>query len=332
MIVETYSGGWIQHGSIIVFPHEWQKPVITEEWVYKTLLENKVNSCYVEFIAFPWATLIDLISRKKNERVNLLLEALRNLPPKKSILRITAIQHINILPILGLLNRIGVTDLFWAHKTRSQHNINEIRIHPMALYPFAFFDNQEFTFKNPKDRFYKYSFIGAYDETLYISNIRKIIFELSQKDNSLILRRDKWHFETSVYDFQIEGKAITDDDLKVERLNFKQYVDVLSNTQFSLCPSGSGPNSIRLWESIAYGCIPVLLSDSLELPQNISNNYVYKVSESDIYQFVKKIQSPIAEPIPIKIIEFNKISNIFLCNLLEMFTNSKIIEITKIVI
>ncbi len=33
-----------------------------------------------------------------------------------------------------------------------------------------------------------------------------------------------------------------------------------------MCPSGSGPNSIRLWESLGFGCIPVLLSDTLRLP------------------------------------------------------------------
>jgi len=33
-----------------------------------------------------------------------------------------------------------------------------------------------------------------------------------------------------------------------------------------LCPSGSGPNSIRLWESLAAGAIPVVLADTLELP------------------------------------------------------------------
>ena len=36
-----------------------------------------------------------------------------------------------------------------------------------------------------------------------------------------------------------------------------------------MCPSGSGPNSIRLWESIAYGAIPVVLSDTYLPPGDL---------------------------------------------------------------
>jgi len=36
---------------------------------------------------------------------------------------------------------------------------------------------------------------------------------------------------------------------------------------FSICPSGAGPNSLRLWECLANGSIPVLLSDRQELPR-----------------------------------------------------------------
>jgi hypothetical protein len=35
---------------------------------------------------------------------------------------------------------------------------------------------------------------------------------------------------------------------------------------FALCPSGSGPNAIRLWEALGYGAIPVILADHLWLP------------------------------------------------------------------
>ena len=41
----------------------------------------------------------------------------------------------------------------------------------------------------------------------------------------------------------------------------EQFKQVLKDSIFSLCPSGSGPNSIRLWESIAFGSIPVILAD-----------------------------------------------------------------------
>ena len=37
---------------------------------------------------------------------------------------------------------------------------------------------------------------------------------------------------------------------------------ILRESIFSLCPSGSGANSTRLWESIGCGSIPVVLSDN----------------------------------------------------------------------
>ncbi|MFM6205180.1 exostosin family protein, partial [Planktothrix sp.] len=45
--------------------------------------------------------------------------------------------------------------------------------------------------------------------------------------------------------------------------------EILKQSVFSLCPSGSGPNSIRLWESIGYGSIPVVLSDTYLPPGDL---------------------------------------------------------------
>ena len=44
------------------------------------------------------------------------------------------------------------------------------------------------------------------------------------------------------------------------------YWQLLSETQFSLCPRGDNCGSVRFYESLAAGCIPVLLADGAELP------------------------------------------------------------------
>ena len=44
------------------------------------------------------------------------------------------------------------------------------------------------------------------------------------------------------------------------------YWQLLSETQFSLCPRGDDCGSVRFYESLAAGCIPVLLADGAELP------------------------------------------------------------------
>ena len=40
----------------------------------------------------------------------------------------------------------------------------------------------------------------------------------------------------------------------------------MNNSKFTLCPSGNGVNSIRIWEAMKYGSIPVILSNTLLLP------------------------------------------------------------------
>ena len=46
---------------------------------------------------------------------------------------------------------------------------------------------------------------------------------------------------------------------------------------------GTGPNSIRFWESLACGSIPILLSDSLELPYHeLWDNAIIRCHEKDL--------------------------------------------------
>ena len=55
------------------------------------------------------------------------------------------------------------------------------------------------------------------------------------------------------------------------------------DSRYSLCPSGSGPNSIRFWESLAYGSIPILLADTLELPKHeLWEKAIIRIPEKDL--------------------------------------------------
>jgi hypothetical protein len=45
-------------------------------------------------------------------------------------------------------------------------------------------------------------------------------------------------------------------------------MDVLSRSRFSLCPRGTGASTIRFWESLQAGAIPVLIGDDMILPKN----------------------------------------------------------------
>ena len=84
-------------------------------------------------------------------------------------------------------------------------------------------------------------------------------------DNSLngtfILKR---HYLEYHKDRLSGSKSWIESDSDNERT--RKYNQLLLDSKYSLCPSGSGPNSIRFWECLAIGTIPVLLADTLELP------------------------------------------------------------------
>ena len=86
-----------------------------------------------------------------------------------------------------------------------------------------------------------------------------------------------------------KGESGTNDALE------KEYKMTLAQSKFSLCPSGTGPNSIRIWESMSYGSIPVILADTLVMPTIRTMAWTDAVifwKESDIaglYNYLKSI-------------------------------------------
>jgi hypothetical protein len=317
---------WVVDGSILAFPHRWQRPAKTEEWVYEVLKKNPPNSKFVEFICFPWATLIDLIDRKKYERAKILIDRLKELPPKKTLIRATACQHINIEKIIPYLNSIKITDLFWAHKTINIDKVEAIRIHPMALYPVMFYEHISIKQIEEVNRKYLYSFIGAYDPNCYISDIRKKIYEIPFNEKSIVVQRDKWHYEVDVYDVDINQNEVNEETKATLLQRAKEYKNTMVNSKYSLCPSGSGPNSIRIWEALALGTIPVVLSDSLDLPEFVNKTSLLKVKENDLNFFLVDIElnnrgfrASLDETIEPELFLQNITSDLFTNNFLKFF-------------
>ena len=73
----------------------------------------------------------------------------------------------------------------------------------------------------------------------------------------------------------------------------KYYNELLIKSRYTLCPSGSGPNSIRFWECLGSGSIPVLLADTLELPEHeLWNDAIIFLKENKVNtlpELIKKI-------------------------------------------
>ena len=73
------------------------------------------------------------------------------------------------------------------------------------------------------------------------------------------------------------------------------------------CQNGSGPNSIRLWESMACGAIPVILSDMLDLPNHpLIDRAVLRLDERyypHLHKVLEKISKEDEEQLKIKLFE-----------------------------
>jgi len=123
--------------------------------------------------------------------------------------------------------------------------------------------------------------MGTYESNLYLTPVRQWIYELPSRSDSVVIKRNEWHFEKQVYCEQIARNLLTEAEKIAIDQRALEYKSVLKESIFSLCPSGSGPNSIRLWESLGFGCIPVLLSDTLRLPgdQDLWDRAIVRIRE-----------------------------------------------------
>jgi hypothetical protein len=76
--------------------------------------------------------------------------------------------------------------------------------------------------------------------------------------------------------------ALTESD----RISLKrEYSRLMADSQFVLCPRGESANSIRFFETISCGRVPVLISDNVKLPLEKRIDYskfVVRVPESEI--------------------------------------------------
>lgn len=49
-----------------------------------------------------------------------------------------------------------------------------------------------------------------------------------------------------------------------ERLPYRDYIQLLGQAKFVICPRGNAPDSIRLWESLAVGAVPITRTGILD--------------------------------------------------------------------
>lgn len=250
----------------------WQYPVITEK---QFSLERQSDPNY---LGFPWATVID-----KNinlQIIQLLLQPLCKQAEtgggsKGSIY--TCCQHIYFRRLIPLWKMLGVRLVFTPHKTSTYDGVegdmrsdDTIVFKACPLYAVNLEDSSKNGIFKMVDvekcpRPIWYSFCGAYQAN-YLSDVRMRLFNMTHKEDCIVKNTGQWHFNELVYDPRLQNQ---EGDLEVNDSHKKRtgfYNSLLVKSRFTLAPVGSGPNTIRFWEGLGAGSIPVILSDTMELP------------------------------------------------------------------
>ena len=245
---------------LLKFKLFWQYPVITEKTFY---LQNKEHE---NFFGFPWATIID-----KRYDLNIIFKLIKPYM-RENVQYYTCCQHISFRKLIPLFKLLNIYTVYTPHKILFEDKLSDIQLNPCPLYAVNIEDpsrNEVFSKCEPMNlkRKILYSFQGAYHPSWYLTDIRKRIFEMNHPDNCYVNHIGNWHFDNVVYNkLQNSEYALNESDSDKERT--VKYNRLLLDSRYSLCPSGSGPNSIRFWESLAVGSIPILLADTLELPSH----------------------------------------------------------------
>ena len=267
------------HGDHQLF---WQYPCRTEEDAYRVHKElvgpQLEGDAYQVYVGLPWATFIDRgVNQKLSDKAYpepLLLahrkraEALAGVlrPWGKKLQVHSVCQHIRWRNATPLIRSAGVTDLWLSHKEKGLDQEQGLRLHSWSLYAVNDRDQvrrQGLNFMPIEQRPVFASFSGAYMKH-YLSDVRQRMASLADLEGYQVTIKDMWHFNKVVYNFQVFGDESKKDAIESDEV--RSYNDLLSHTRFSLCPVGAGPNTLRLWESLAVGAIPVVLSDRHQLP------------------------------------------------------------------
>ena len=266
----------------------WQFPAKTEADAYEvhqTMARKNIDEVKKQvhlYIGLPWATFIDktrfpsAIIRLYASRVSALKEFTHQVGYELKVH--TVCQHINWQKILPFADQIGITELWIAHKTKGLdiakienavgQITNKIPLHAWPLYAVNYRDftrRAGLVNKPIKDKTIFASFIGAY-MAHYLSDVRLRLLKLEAHADYAIEIKNMWHYNELVYEKQVLGKAKNQETDASKHAEVVRYNAVLSDSIFSLCPIGAGYNSLRIWESLAVGSIPVILADGLDLP------------------------------------------------------------------
>ncbi|AGP83272.1 Exostosin family protein [Alteromonas mediterranea MED64] len=267
----------------------WQYPCSTERQAFQNHRDISVcnnidsNKRIVNiYLALPWATYID-----KSRVPRTLFTKIKNVlgfykyvvQTHEYDLKVhTVCQHIHWQKMESEVVDLGVTDFHLSHKlVSSAKALSEksasLKLHGWPLIAVNYVTpelSSGLKIVPISERRFLASFVGAYmphyrdDSRL---QLQRIVSASSDCKDVVIKVNDEWHFNKQVYEEQVQGVTLHPSTVESQRVKTVNYNRILSESKYSLCPQGAGPNTLRIWESIAIGCIPVIFSKDLSIFQ-----------------------------------------------------------------
>ncbi len=219
----------------VYFGHEFKRSQVPTEYEAFKALQKYPLEQDVNYLAIPWAQLI-------------LHGRLCHVPDIKLDGGFSVCWFIQYEKIIPRLKHIGIDVLFTPHVPKGK-TYDGIKVLPFPHYPLNGVPPAEH-----KDILY--SFIGYSSYKC----VREKILRMKKHEDAVIIRRNRWYFGFR---------------RKIKERDKKQYKNILARSRYSLCPRGSGLGTIRFWESLQAGAIPIVITkenEAVSLPPGFDWN------------------------------------------------------------
>jgi hypothetical protein len=211
----------------------WDNEKSTEKIIFEYFL--KEENIPDNYFAFPWNTLMN----SSDDNLENELKEMNGIIGEKKNSCFTVMQNIDAVNIkyLQLAKDINITHIFVSHLSGlARINGEELGL---TLIPFSICIKDDI--------------LGSI-EINSIINRQYLVNYVGNKNNNI---REKIFNEFKDFD----------DECYIKKSEEKEYnFEIMNNSKFTLCPAGNGINSIRIWEAMSTGSIPVILSNKLLLP------------------------------------------------------------------
>lgn len=299
---------------------DWQVPNSTELDVSNEIKKHNLPPD-VEYISFPWACVVDVATRFKTN-IHSVLKKCNIPSPKisKNKVTITTFQSYRIWKYLPELSRYGINVIYSPHAEKIKSvdfyykynvlvlpimlksimdpsfdikskikKIKHLPVEKLEQYPVYhkikdYLNDEKIDITS--DSTYDISFIGTTTygpQDVTCNKIRKLLVEiLKTTPRSNVHELDEWHLNNEVYGRQLGQMKYNHDKQILQTLNEIHYHIVMHKSSSVACPVGVGPNSFRVSESFMYNKHPVIISDNLWLPEEISSTDYTRIKYSDM--------------------------------------------------